>query len=407
MAQAGFGASLLQRAANAFKGMSNGLRAAVIGLALTAAAPTTAMADTVFLDHNDAPMEIKVARELAASKGEPFVLVRPDQTSLDSLFARAERGEVNIRHLILSGHSNGMTVWGEGQNGEHHQTSFDQMQAFQGKYPKAFAQVQHVTFMSCYAGSAGNSASWGGIFTNARAISGFHAYGPSKTQPAAQKMLRNTELAMRTLEGKGRLSPQQALVMAKQIAQKPGSNVTNFGIRLDGVHYGLGVKTTSVERAMDLVEGLDAQAFMPYFEARPGFESPPTNHSRSELRDFYNALHGLGNALPADHPDRPVLTERIDQTIRLIYFDAIAAKFSVAHHDVIDAAAKEAIANPGLGISIPADLSTLSRAQIVQLNNKLAEMDLETAPGLKAFRDILYDGLVQLTPSAIPATWID
>ncbi len=403
--QASFGAKLLQGVKDVFKGIGTGTKAALIGLALITAAPSVAHADTVFLDHNDAPMEIKVAQQLARSKGEAFVLVRPDEASLDSLFAKAERGEVDIRHLILSGHSSGLRVWGTGADGNYHESSIDQFRGLKEKYPKAFAQVEHVTFMSCYAGRAGNSAQWSGVFHNARAISGFYGSGPSKTQPAAHAMLKQTELEVRKLEGRGPLSPQQALIMAKKIGNMPGTNVTKFAMRLDGIHYSKGEALSSVERAQDAVDLLESRAFTSYFEASAGFESPPTNHSRSELRDYYNALHALTDVLPADDYRLTGLQEKVETTIRLIYFDAIVEKFQEKNAGVIDAAAKEAIAEPGLGITIPSDLTKLSRAEILKLLDTLNEAQLSSHKGLADFRFEL-QSLKTLSPNQIPSNWI-
>jgi hypothetical protein len=405
VSQASFGTKLLQGVKDLFGSIGTGTKAAMVGLALITASPTIAHADTVFLDHNDAPMEIRVAQQLARSKGEAFVLVRPDQASLDSLFAQAERGEVDIRHLIFSGHSSGLRVWGSGAEGKYHESSIDQFRELKEKYPKAFESVEHVSFMTCYSASAGNSAQWSGVFHNARAISGFHGSGPSKTQPAAHAMLKQTELEVRKLEGRGPLSPQQALIMAKKIGSMPGTNVTKFAMRLDGAHHARGEAVSSLDRARDAVNLLENRAFNPYFEASAGFESPPQNHSRSELRDYYNALHTLTNALPADDWRLPDLQEKIETTIRLIYFDAIVEKFTEKNATVIDAAAKEAIAEPGLGIHIPAELSTASRADILKLLRSLEAADLSGHPSLNALKAELKT-LRTLSPTDIPSNWI-
>jgi hypothetical protein len=382
--------------------LSTTVRNVLLGAALLAA-PLLAFADTVFLDHNNAPKEIAVAQQLARSKGEPFVLVRPDQASLEQLFAKAERGEANIRHLILSGHSSGLQVWGESSDGTHRETSIDDMKALKDKFPKAFAQVQHVTFMSCYSGSAGNSAQWNAVFDKARAITGFYGSAPSKDQPAAHKMLKSTELAVRALPA-GKLSPQQAMIAAKAMGNAPGANVTVFAARIDGVHHARGQAVTPLAQAEDRANMLRLQAFEPYLEARAGFEQTPTNHARSPLRDYYNALQSYSNALPADAMERSDVNAAINTTIRLIYADVIVGKFVETHAQTINNARAEL---SGLGVVVPADVKSLTRAGWMQLGAKIDAVDIDsTKPAAQELRRLVRDGLRDLSPDVIPSTWI-
>lgn len=337
-----------------------------------------AKADTMFLDHNNAPMEIQVAKRLAASIGEKFVLVRPDDTALDSVFQKAERGEIDLRHLILSGHSSGSRVWGQGVGGERHETSMDQLKELKAKYPKAFKSVQHVHFMSCYSGSAGNSAQWAAVFPNTK-IAGFWGSGPSKTQPAAGLMLQNSEMSLRKLDGRN-LSPQQAMIAAKQMAQQPGSSVTKFAVRLptsDGasVHFALGEKVTSKDVAEDRVNVLRARAFDGYMNPvgqDSTFASPPRTHSSGPLRDYYNALHTYLNALPAGDHSATTVRDNIDVTIRLIYFDVIQQKMQGAHGAVFQAT-DSLLQAAGSKLQI-GDVSKLSRLQVVQLAQQLKDV---------------------------------
>lgn len=347
--------------------------AAMVGFAIMTT-PLMASADTIFLDHNNAPLEVQMAKQLAASKGEKFILVRPDAASLDSVFAQASRGEIDARHLILSGHSSGQRVWGTGSDESFHETSIEQMKELKAKYPEAFKQVKHVHFMSCYAGSAGNSAQWSGVFPQAK-IAGFWGSGPAKTQSAATQMLKNTEMTFRGLDGRS-LSPAQAMIAAKQMAAQPGTNVTKFAVRLptnDGasVHFALhGEKVTSVDAARDRADVLRARSFEPYLNAQEkDFAQPPKTHATSPLRDYYNALHTWLNAIPADDNTSLSVRNDIDVTIRLIYFDVIQAKMQ-ANHGATFAAADTVLKNANAGFVI-GDVSKLSRKDVVVLVDKL------------------------------------
>lgn len=387
------------------------VRSTMVALAVVGAAGalTPAQADTVFLDHNNAPMEIKVAKQLAAEIGEKFVLVRPDAQSLDAVFARAERGEIDMRHLILSGHSSGQHVWGEGEGGTRHETSIEQFKELKAKYPKAFAQVKHVHFMSCYAGSAGNSAAWSAVFPNAKAIAGFWGIGPSKIQLASQLMLQNSERHLRTLDAR-KLTPQQALVEAKRMAQMDGAKVTKFAVRLDGTHFALGAPTTPLDQLHDRVDLLGARAFEPFMNPvgqTADFQNTPRNHAQNPLRDYYNALQSYLGALPTGSHEATATQARIETTIRLIYFDGISARMQQQHGAVL-AQANADLAAAGLGRIIPSDLGRATRLQIVEAANTLEQMRIPQPSGAVAkARELLIDGLRDLKPSIIPATWID
>lgn len=343
--------------------------AACLGLSLLGTVQK-AHADTIFLDFNNGVKEIETARQLAAEKGEKFVLVRPTAEAIEQVFAKAERGEIDLRHLILSGHSGGTSVWGSGPNGERFSADIDLFRDLKKKYPNAFAQVEHVNFMACYAGGEGNSAAWNEVFNNARAIVGFYGSGPASDRPASSWVLRNVERELRRLPDTT-LSPQNALLRAKRIANLDGPRHTKFGIRLDGVYYKAGQQTTSADLVMQRVQFNRNQTFLPYFEAQPGRESPPTNHQSSPLRDYYNQLQDAVNHVAPGTSEAEQLQSEVRTTIRLIYFDNVVKNVQLEHGDTF-AQANEQLRQLGAGFEIPSELETKSRAELLQIGEQLS-----------------------------------
>jgi hypothetical protein len=340
---------------------------AVLGLSLMGTAQT-AMADTVYMDFNNGVKEIETARQLAQEIGDDFHLVRPTEQALEELFQKAENGEVELNHLILSGHSIGTSIWGSGPNGESFSANIDFFKQMKEKYPKAFDQVEMVHFMSCYSGSEGNSAEWNQVFHNARSIVGFYGSGPASHRPASSWVLKNTTHALRNLPDTT-LSPQAALIKAKQISSLDGPRHTKFGMRLDGVYHQHGKKTSDAELVLQRVQHNRNQVFQPYFEAGPGHENTPTNHQVSPLRDYYNQLQDAVNVVEPGSSEAAELQTEVATTIRLIYFDNIAKNIQSEYGPTF-AEANQQLQDMGADFSI-GDVSKMTRREALDLAAKM------------------------------------
>jgi hypothetical protein len=349
-----------------------GVITALTGLALLVPM-RNAGADTVFLDHNHAPAEITMARQLAAEIGEKFFLVKPDKQSVERIFAMAERGEINLRHLILSGHSGGTSFSGKGEDGTSYETSHSQYQELKKLYPRAFAQVKHVTFLACYAGSMSNSAQWKTVFSNAITI-GFHAIAPSKDRPASTQVLANTErYARQNIDGKN-LTPAQMQMHARNMTKLQGPNITNFAVRVGDAYASTGEKVTSVDQAQDRVNLLRLRGFEPYFNpvGQPAqFANPPLSTQQSELEQYYRALQALRNILPADSYQLTSVTEQSEIALRLFHWQQVLRHAQQTYAELFSAAQQELTEAGITSVRAPSDVSILTRLQIVELANKL------------------------------------
>lgn len=101
---------------------------------------------------------------------------------LEERLAAAERGEMSMDVLVLSGHSGGRELFGERTGADA--ITFDDLAALSRKYPKAFGQVRHAMFLACFAGTRVRSAEWETLFPNVISVVGFTGRGPSGKRSA-------------------------------------------------------------------------------------------------------------------------------------------------------------------------------------------------------------------------------
>ena len=148
----------------------------LIPLVLSALAiPALARADTLMIDVNDQAGERKIVERLAAVQGQKAHIGGGQSRTeivrnLDETFAAAERGEIALDSLVLSGHSRtGQDFFGQ----DHHaQLLFTDMIELRERYPKAFGQIRNVMLMGCFAGTEDDSEAWQDLFPNVITIAG-------------------------------------------------------------------------------------------------------------------------------------------------------------------------------------------------------------------------------------------
>src|SRR5687768_9348927 len=109
------------------------------------ALPRVSLADIVLVDVNKQSGERAVVEELARDSGRESHVVDGVKTedllsNLDRVFAAAERGEIDLETLVLSGHSDGSTFSSGDGDRQLLRSHLDDLRV---KYPKAFGQVRN------------------------------------------------------------------------------------------------------------------------------------------------------------------------------------------------------------------------------------------------------------------------
>lgn len=173
------------------------------------------ISDVVFVDVNRQAIE-RIALEDTASKyGEGVIPVggtgRAQMLAfLEENLRRAERGEISMDVLVISGHSGGRDFHGArvGSNA----ITFEDIETLSRKYPRAFAQVRHAMFLSCFSGGRVRSAEWETLFPNIISVAGFSGRGPSGAPSAnfAADVLEHLLKAEKDAKGAAKLARKLA-----------------------------------------------------------------------------------------------------------------------------------------------------------------------------------------------------
>jgi hypothetical protein len=183
------------------KKMRKAATVAALGLTLMGAGQT-AMADTVFVEGGNRSEITQAARELAAESGEKFVLVRGGEGALASVFSKAQAGELNVDHLIISTQGEGVDT--------------AKLASLKAQYPAAFAQVKHVHVVGADVSSAPLGEDPRAIFPNAETVVGFGLATTTESSPASAWLLKDTTQIADEIPAQA--SPQDALLEAIKIA---------------------------------------------------------------------------------------------------------------------------------------------------------------------------------------------
>jgi len=278
-----------------------------------------------------------------------------------------------LERLVLSGHSNGVKLWGEkegGHDGGEIVLSRD-LEALIALYPKAAGQVQDVMFSACF--SIGAVALCVKIFPNLQNAWGYTAYSPSAGQGAErhigqfEKQTRGEE----DLERKDSRGSSALWTKAKGFV-KGDPAAADFG----AIRTSLG---TSRSKATKMLLGelpIDLTflgAF--YTEVQAGLVHPAIGEHRGEFE---------------------LLRDRI---LRLRHWPPIRSRFAT------DLATEIVAGYKAVGLTPPA-FATLSRAEVTKARNAYEEaMKGVEDPAAKAFW-VKLNGLYILDPKVIPEAWI-
>lgn len=103
-------------------------------------------------------------------------------------FSKAENGDILLDRLVLSGHSNGVELWGESQEGRVSQPGkmvIDRdLQAIANVFPKAAGQVEDIMFSACFSIAAVELVVK--VFPNLQNAWSYTSFSPSIKQGSAE-----------------------------------------------------------------------------------------------------------------------------------------------------------------------------------------------------------------------------
>ncbi len=308
--------------------------------------------------------------------------IRDELAQLTQVWAQAERGSQMPSRMVLSGHSTGRSVWGDG-NGS---LEFGTLAKLAEAMPKAARSVQDLHLSACYSGGQGLMEQYRSIFPNAKTIWAYTGSAPGAHSGATAHQSR-WESATRG----------DAASLDRAIAERTrkGENVAVWSAErgyLDG----------RPPAALDDVRR-DVDAGRATFERFSRGDEAVRDPGSGPLRDHYNQIQRLLQHPELPRAERPALEASRDATIRLLYFTKhVAPRFQETHGTAI----REGFSS--LGLPAP-DFSRLSRADALRVISDFerAASSATAVPGAAArLAPLLTEGLRELKAARIPDAWI-
>ena len=311
------------------------------------------------------------------------ILLKADPPARDQLgavmkmFYGAENGQYNLERLVMSGHSNGIALWGEAEEASQTKSQIlldSDMTAITKLFPTATGQVQDVMFSACWSVVAIELVEK--LFPNVMTIWAYTGSSPSIKSGSISHILsweKNTR-GDKTLDkgdkrgksalwvrGEGFLAGDPAEIPHKKVEDAYINNIVKFTTTMDG--------TVPIDR--------------PFFNA------------------FYTVVQ-----VAKIHPGvsgyiRKEAESLIPKVLRLRYWKLITQTFAKEHEDAIKNMYK------GLGLNAAA-IGTMTRPELVAEVKRLeAAFKDDTPDDVKNFvLNVLKKGLVDLDDKVIPNTWI-
>jgi hypothetical protein len=292
-------------------------------------------------------------------------------------FSGAEAGKYKLQRLVLSGHSDGVDLWGESEDEKDEPGSimvYRDLAAIAKIYPKAAAQVQDVMFSACWSVMAIKKMAE--IFPNLQTAWGYIGFSPSIKQGSAQH-IKKWEMTTR-----GERTPKKRdRVGTASIWTRDGGYIAG-----SPADYDLG----------ELKAEFNAQS-----DRAGKMYNGNEDLDGDFLRDVYFNLQ-----LISIHPDAEPQTvsnarKMLEIVLRLRYWDKITKEFFKTHHEAIKKGyAGFSVKKPSYyGISRPA-----FKKHLDDFEDALAKKNHDAARDL--LENLLKPGLWQLDATIIPDTWI-
>jgi len=292
-------------------------------------------------------------------------------------FDQAERGVVRLERLILSGHSNGVGLWGDPTSDKRMGGRFvldKDLKRIADVFPKAAGQVEDVMFSACFSVVAFQHVRE--AFPNVQTIWGYEEFSPK----AGKGSLAHIKSWERATRGGKQLT---------RIAGRGSSSLWNADTTADGKFVRLDPARIDPREIIGQINSVSGEVKL-QFDGDEGLD-------REFLAMFYGLLQqGLANPRMSA-AQLATLAEMRDRVLRLRFWPSVAKRFGDVHAVII---AKGYAAS---GLPKP-DFASLSRKQlrdeIDALKPKGANADVAALLGV-------YGYLWDLTnTTAIPDTWI-
>lgn len=297
-------------------------------------------------------------------------------------FNKAEQGSIILDRLVLSGHSNGVELWGESERGATSKPGLmiieRELGGIAGVFPKAAAQVEDVMFSACFSINAVEIVKK--VFPNLKTAWTYTAFSPSVKQGSAEHV---AEFA-RATEGQGTLKKSNKRGTSALWTKADGYIVGDPSLAEAGPLY-----STALTKWREI--------------AQPMYDGTGSDLSSDQLMPVYTAIQQMMShpGTPADRKERAEFVMKL--VLRLRFWPLLRERFGAEHK------AKLQPAYDALGMTQPSWASLTRKA--LKAHIEAVEKALKEKPEAKSHKDLiekyLQKGIMQLEDKdAINPDWI-
>jgi len=275
-------------------------------------------------------------------------------------FNKAERGDIILDRLVLSGHSNGVELWGESQRGRESQPGtmlIDRdMSGIAAVFPKAAAQVEDIMFSACFSINAVELVIK--VFPNLKTAWSYSSFSPDVKGGSAEHVAAFT----RATEGSGTLKRSDRLGSSALWTREKGYVVGDPSLAAAGPLY-----TAAIRKFREI--------------AQPMYDGSGPDLPSEQLMPAYAAVQQM-IAHPGTPADRRKLGEKVMQIIlRLRYWPRVRERFGAEYHDKLQPA------YDSLGMTQP-DWKSMTRKAVKQHVDAVMKA-FEAKPDAKSYKALL------------------
>jgi hypothetical protein len=308
--------------------------------------------------------------------------IKDELARLASVLAEMEKNRTGPNRIIISGHSVGSnSFWGD-DNGF---LEFKDIKKLIAAMPVAANMIEDLHLSACYSGSKQDLSEWLNVFPKLTTIWAYDGSAPGSYSGAVAHLSRWDKAT------RGSVLELNRLVAEKT---RKGENVAVWSKKN-------GYQSKASQGLPDLLQRV--QNAEPVYQSYFLGDQTVVNTQTGALREYYNDLQSLVGHSLSTASQRATYGERIQITIRLIYFDKkIKAKFSSHYAEAIKKGYNS------LSKSAP-NFSKLSRKACLQeIDNYVSELAKQSSASIEAtkLKDLLVEGLKGLDPKHIPTNWI-
>jgi hypothetical protein len=286
--------------------------------------------------------------------------IREQLADIMRWFNKAERGDITLDRLVLSGHSNGVELWGESQQGATSQPGtmlIDRdLAGIAAVFPNAAAQVEDIMFSACFSISAVELVVK--VFPNLKTAWSYSSFSPDVKGGSPEHIAEFT----RATEGSGTLTKANRRGSSALWTKEKGYIVGDPGLAAAGPLY-----ANAIQKFREVAQAM-------YDGSGPDLKS-------DQLMPAYLAIQQM-MAHPNTPADRKKVGERVVQILlRLRFWHIVRERFGSEYHDKLQPAYE------ALGMAQP-EWKAMTRAALKAHVDALTK-GFETKPDAKSYKDLI------------------